>query len=405
MQILDQENWNRPGVDASERAREVVLDLLNGIRERGDEAISEASLRYDGFEPLVIPLKAPETYGLSDELLRAMIAASNRIRQFAERQMAAYADLEFWDETGRFGHRVIPVERVAAYVPGGRFPLISSAMMTVIPARVAGVEDVLAVSPSDHPALLAAASLSGATSFLRLGGAQAIAACALGSAWCPKVDMVVGPGNAFVNAAKALLQNVVRIDTLAGPSEILILADRSMPVPWIVEDMLAQAEHDPMALSVLASTQRDLLEAVAKQLDSVRQSGQGVFQGVWCGDDEALVRFSKRMAPEHLLVATENARELEPRLVHFGSLFVGPFSAVALGDYCSGPNHTLPTSGSARMKAGLHVGDFLKVATVQEVTPSGFEPLAGIAAVLARAEGLTHHRQSLDIRRGAVAEG
>lgn len=402
MEILDVVNWSRPGVDESEEIKRTTAAMISKIRSQGDQAIRDYSRKFDGFEPERVELKPFESYKLDPEVKEAIRFAAQRIETFAEMQKSMFSDLEIKDENGAFGQKIISLDSMAAYIPGGRFPLVSTALMTLIPARIAGVPVRVAVSPGFHPAIEAAASLAGATAFIRLGGAQAIAALALGSGLQQAVDMIVGPGNAYVNAAKGLLQDRVKIDTLAGPSEILVLCDESIDPQWVAMDVLAQAEHDPMALSVLGSTSRDVLEQVAKTIEAQAalqpEKDKGIIQLVHCPDGEALKELSNKMAAEHLHVACDK-NTLDPMsLRHYGSLFIGKYSAVALGDYCTGPNHTLPTMGHARQKGGLHVGDFLKTVTWQEVSDQGFAKLAPAAIRLAKTESLDYHRKSLEVR-------
>ncbi|HIG74706.1 MAG TPA: histidinol dehydrogenase [Bacteroidetes bacterium] len=393
-------DWRRPQTDANRSALDDARAILDRIRQRGDAAIREASERFDGFAPRVVELQPFESYGLTPETADAIRLAHSRIRRFAEMQRETYADRQFEDETGTFGQRIVPVRSVGAYVPGGRHPLVSTALMALVPAEVAGVETRIAVSPSDHPAVLAACSLAGATRFVHLGGAQAVGALAYGSEWTPKVDLIVGPGNAWVNAAKQLVQGTVGIDTLAGPSEVLVIAGPENDPEWIAWDLLAQAEHDPLAFSVLASWDRDLLTRVASALDAMPDAAdileRGGIQLVLADDEAGAVAFSNAMGPEHLHVHTE---ALSPNdLTSYGSLFLGAESTVALGDYVSGPNHTLPTSGYAAVKGGLSVGDFLRVLTWQRVTPGGLDVLGPAAARLADVEGLSAHARSVRVR-------
>ena len=395
-------DWRRPLTDAASGAMDDARAILRAIRERGDAAVREYSLRFDGFAPARIDLRPFEDYDLAPETSRAIRLAHDRITRFAALQRETHADREFTDETGTYGQRIVPVRSVAAYVPGGRHPLVSTALMTLVPARVAGVETRVAVSPSDHPAVLAACSLAGATAFVRLGGAQAVGALAYGSAWHPAVDMIVGPGNAWVNAAKALVQGTVGIDTLAGPSEVLVIAGPNADANLLAWDLLAQAEHDPLAFSVLASWDRAVLEAVADRLVSLPEASgvlaRGGIQLVLAAGPEEAVAFSNAMGPEHLHV---HDLSLAPEaFTSYGSLFLGPESAVALGDYVSGPNHTLPTSGYARVKGGLSVGDFLRVLTWQRVSREGLAALGPAAAHLADVEGLAAHAESVRQRLG-----
>jgi len=404
MENLEAREWLRPHAEGQDRVRATVAAMLARIEAEGDGAIAEFSHTFDGFEPETIPLENWQSYALETRFRDALTAAAERIEKFARMQREMYRDAELHDEHGRFGQRIVPLERMAAYIPGGRFPLVSTALMTLIPARVAGVRECVAVSPSRHPGILAAASLAGATAFLHLGGVQAIAAVALGSRWQPAVDMVVGPGNAYVNAAKAIVADRVMIDTLAGPSEILVLCDDSANPEWLALDVLAQAEHDPMALSVLACIDRATLLRVAAaiQRESAANPGKdcGLVQLVHCRDVAEMGELSERMAPEHLQVVCRPGLVDTSRLTHYGSLFVGGRSAVALGDYCTGPNHTLPTLGVARRKGGLSVGAFLKILTWQEVD-GDFAGLAHTAMALAELEGLDYHRRSLAVRLDA----
>lgn len=403
MEMLNLKDWKRPGQQASLRVRDGVRDLLDDIRERGDDAIDEYSQRFDGYKPEFIKLKAFEDYDLSPSLRKALLDAAARIEGFAKLQKSMYHDVNGGDASVRYGHKVLPLDRMAAYIPGGRYPLVSTAMMTLIPARVAGVAERIAVTPTDHPAVQAAASLAGATAMVRMGGSQAIAAVAYGYRDLAPVDMVVGPGNAYVNEAKAQLQDTLKIDTLAGPSEILVLCDDTIDPNWVALDLLAQAEHDPMALSVVGSNNKAQLEAIAtaveEQAKQFPEKDKGIIQLVYCADGEEMVALSNKMGPEHLHVAVGEGLVDLDALRHYGSLFVGAHSAVALGDYCTGPNHTLPTVGVARQKGGLMVGDFLKIVTWQEAIPSGYEPLAKTAIELATVEDLDYHRLSLEVRR------
>lgn len=403
MEVINASDWVRPDVDAAQKARAVAASILADVQARGEDAVREHSLAIDGFEPRVLELEPWRNYPLTEETRKHMDLAAERIQQFAEMQFSMYRDLEREDRYGRYGQRVVPLDRMAAYIPGGRFPLVSTALMTLIPARVAGVGERVAVSPGDAPEIRAAASRAGATSFVHLGGAQAIAALAIGTGLQASVDMIVGPGNAYVNAAKALVQDRVQIDTLAGPSEILVLCDDSIDPEWVAFDVLAQAEHDPMALSVLASTSDSVLTRVAQVIEreskACPEKDTGLIQLVLCSDVDQMVALSNRMAPEHLQLACKPG-EVDPlRLRHYGSLFIGAHSAVALGDYCTGPNHTLPTMACARRKGGLQVGDFLKILTWQEIAPDHYGELAQTAIHLAGIEKLDFHRRSLEVRR------
>ncbi len=387
MEVIKASDWARPELDGTEKARQVAASILADVENRGEAAVREKSLEIDGFEPSVVSLAPWREYPLEAETQKHIDLAAERITQFAEMQFSMYRDMERKDRYGRYGQRVVPLDSMAAYIPGGRFPLVSTALMTLIPAQVAGVGERVAVSPGDAPEILAAASRAGATSFVHLGGAQAIAALALGTSLQARVDMIVGPGNAYVNAAKALVQDRVQIDTLAGPSEILVICDDSVDPEWVAFDVLAQAEHDPMALSVLASSSQQALsrviEIIEREIKAHPEKDTGLIQLVLSNDVEQMVDLANRMAPEHLHLACRSGWIDPSRLRHYGSLFIGPHSAVALGDYCTGPNHTLPTMGCARRKGGLQVGDFLKILTWQQIDEDNYGELVQSAIHIA----------------------
>jgi histidinol dehydrogenase len=301
----------------------------------------------------------------------------------------------------RITQRVTPLDRVGCYVPGGRYPLPSSLLMTAIPAVVAGVGEVIAVCPKPDPTVMFAALEAGATRLLRIGGAQAIAALAFGTETVPRVDKIVGPGNAYVAAAKALVSAECAIDFFAGPSEILIVSARGR-ARWIAADLIAQAEHDPDARALLVTPSRRLAAAVAREITrqmpadgpaptALRRNGAILLTR---SIDEA-IDLSQRMAPEH--VVCDDAA-VARRLTRAGTVFVGDFSAQALGDYATGSNHVLPTSGAARARGGLSAADFVRVATVQAVTPAGARRIAPAAIALAEAEGLRAHAASMSLR-------
>lgn len=403
MEILEAPDWSRPQAVVSSNVRDTVAAMIADIEVRGDEAIAEYSQRFDGFEPTLVELPPFEDCDLEPELRKSLKIAAARIEGFARLQMSMFGDVEGGDQFGRYGQKVLPIERMAAYIPGGRFPLVSTALMTLIPARVAGVPWRVAISPTDHPAVLAAASLAGATRFVRMGGAQAIVAAARGSKWMDPAHMIVGPGNAYVNEAKGLMQGEVKIDCLAGPSEILVLCDENANPNWVALDILAQAEHDPMALSVLGSTSRVFLQKVAEEVESIAakfpDKDKGIIQYVYGNDTSALIDLSNKMGPEHLHVDCQPGSLDTNKLTNYGSLFIGSHAAVALGDYCSGPNHTLPTMGHARHKGGLSVGDFLKIVTWQAIDGDEYNTIADTAIRLAEEEDLIFHRMSLEARK------
>ncbi|AKE52410.1 histidinol dehydrogenase [Kangiella geojedonensis] len=398
--ILHCQSWQRESSNSHSDAASKVSELLKQIQSQGDAAVEAFSQQFDGFSPEWIELKSPDNYGLEPELLEAIVAAASRIETFAQFQRDKLVDSTYVDDCGEFGFRYQAIERIGAYIPGGRFPLISTALMTLIPAKLAGCRERIACSPSDHPAILAAASLAGATAFLKLGGAQAIGALAYGYQDLEPVQMVVGPGNQYVNAAKQLLNQKIQIDAAAGPSELLILADESVNQDWVIADMAAQAEHDPQAQSLLVSDSLDLLSGVEKLLRATDELSKLLDdkQIILLEADsvEQAIDFSNQYAPEHLLLADQ--RVDQDLLSNFGSLFVGENSAVAYGDYCSGPNHTLPTMGTANRSSGLSVLSFLKVQSVQAVHEEGRKKLSAMGEKIAEAEQLVWHQKSMAVR-------
>ncbi len=297
--------------------------------------------------------------------------------------------------------RVRPLDRVGCYVPGGRYPLPSSLLMTAVPARVAGVKEIVAVCARPDAVVLAAAEIAGVTRMYRLGGAQAIAALAFGTATVPRVDRIVGPGNKYVAAAKAIVSAECGIDMQAGPSEILVLSDRGTP-EWLAADLIAQAEHDPDARAILMTTKRQLAVAVAREVarqlpadgpaaESLARHG-GI---VVARSAREAIALANRMAPEHLVVDDEGTAAAVGAA---GAIFIGRHTAQVAGDYAIGSNHVLPTGGAARVRGGLHASDYVRVVSVQRVTAAGLKRLAPTVRALARAEGLTAHARSITVR-------
>ncbi|PWK50718.1 histidinol dehydrogenase [Pleionea mediterranea] len=398
--IVKASDWIRPELNSDSAMETNVRAMLLDCQQRSALAINEYSEKFDGFKPRNIELKPFDEYELDAELKVAIRQAAKRIKRFARFQNETLISQQFSDSLGEYSQVITPIERAGCYIPGGRFPLISTALMTLIPAKVAGCHSRVAVSPSDHPALLAAASLAGATQFVQIGGVQAIAALAYGYESIEPVDIVVGPGNAYVNEAKAQLQRKVKIDGLAGPSEMLALCDSQQPIEWLALDALAQSEHDPMALSVLVSDNESWLTKVAtflqhdKKYEAMVNNKQIAL--VLAKDVNDMIAISENFAPEHLMLCDK--RISAKQLSHFGSLFVGANSAVAMGDYCSGPNHTLPTIGYARQSGGLNVQTFQRIQTVQAINDNGRIELANLAMPIAKEEGLKFHYQSLKVR-------
>lgn len=386
-------------------AERVVAPILDAVRHRGDEALLESARKFDQFQGKTVRV-APEEFAVNvpAEFLKAAEIAAANIREYAHMQLPKESQTVFPD--GRtLGQIVRPLDSMGAYIPAGRYPLPSTLLMTVIPAQVAGVKTICIACPHPSPEILAVCQLLGEERVFRMGGAQAIAAMAFGTETVPKVDRIVGPGNIYVTAAKKLLAGEVGIDFVAGPTEIVIIADDDANPRHIAADMLAQAEHDTEASAILLTTSRKLAEAVAVEVDrqlatlptapvaceAIRRNSAAIV----APSMEAAAEASNRLAPEHLAIHDPS---ILPLIRHAGSIFVGPSSPEAAGDYASGPNHVLPTAGAARIRGGLSTADFVKVISVQELTPAGLAKLAPAITTLARAEGLEGHARSVEVR-------
>ncbi|MGE3175886.1 MAG: histidinol dehydrogenase [Vicinamibacterales bacterium] len=391
---------NRAADRAFERRVGAIIDR---VRRGGDRALLALAKKYDGaIPPLEISREQMEAGAarVPADVRTAIRRAARNIARVAFRQIPKH-----WDVTVAPGvvveQRVEPLARVGCYVPGGRFPLPSSLLMTAIPARVAGVRDVVAVCPRPEPAVMAAALEAGVTTLLRVGGAHAVAALAYGTEAIRRVDKIVGPGNRFVAVAKALVSPDCAIDFFAGPTEIVIVAGAGR-ADWIAADLIAQAEHDPDARSIFITWSRALAARVDRHVarlaagrDIVQQSLAANGLTIVARDAGEAMDIANQIAPEHLVVDRE---ALIQRPVVAGAVFVGPFTAQAAGDYATGSNHVLPTSGAARFRGGLSAADFVRVMAVQRVTQAGLSRLAPTIVPLARAEGLRAHAESIEVR-------
>ncbi len=391
------------------QAERIVAPILEDVRRRGDRALLKYARHLDGLEPgvktvEVRPERIQSAYdALSSEFLRALRQASRHIRDFARMQMPKSKMARLADGQ-RAGQIVRPLDAMAAYIPSGRYPLVSTLLMTVIPAQAAGVPLICAASPRPSPEVLGTARHLDVSRFFRMGGAHAIAAFAFGTATVPRVDRIVGPGNVYVTAAKKLLAGEVGIDFVAGPTEILIIALDGAP-EVLASDLLAQAEHDVDAAAILVTTNRRLASAVAAAVEAqLRDLPTAPTARHAIGRNSAIIlvpsldralELANAFAPEHLSIPTESLLE---RVTTAGSVFIGPHSPEAAGDYASGPNHVLPTSGFARLRGGLSSADFVKVISVQELSRPALERLAGTITTLARAEGLEAHARSVEAR-------
>jgi histidinol dehydrogenase len=380
-----------------------VRRIVNGVRRGGERSLRRYAERWDGLAPKQ-PLRVSEeemaaawrTIPLA--LRKSLRQAAQNIRRFCEWQKP-----ETWTRTSggiSVGQLVRPLESVGCYVPGGRYPLVSTLLMTVIPAQVAGVKNIRVVSPQPSTEVLAAAAMLGVREFYRVGGAQAIAALAYGTGGIPRVDKIVGPGNAYVTVAKKLVSFDCAIDFLAGPTEAVILSHSGVP-EFIAADLVAQAEHDPQTLAVFITTSRSLARSVrvsvaqlAKGNPIAQKSLRAHGAVLIAASPEQARDWANSLAPEHLTVSEQDL----PFIQNAGSIFVGHYSAQAAGDYASGPNHVLPTSGQARFRGGLSVADFVRVITVQQLSAKGLERIGPAVECLAKAEGLRAHVQSVRVR-------
>lgn len=398
-----------------------VADILADVQARGDEAVLAYTQRFDGLaaasvgELEIAPsdLKAALD-GLPQAQRRALESAATRVRDYHQHQLEAcgrswqYRDA---DDT-LLGQKVTPLDRVGIYVPGGKAAYPSSVLMNAIPAQVAGVGEIVMVVPTPqgerNPLVLAAAAVAGVHRVFTLGGAQAVAALAYGTATVPAVDKITGPGNAYVACAKRRVFGKVGIDMIAGPSEILVLADGSTPPDWIAMDLFSQAEHDELAQSILLCPDeryiaqvRDAVERLLPGMPRhavIRASLEGRGALIHTRSMDEACEISNRIAPEHLEVSSREPHRWEPHLKHAGAIFLGAFTSESLGDYCAGPNHVLPTSGTARFSSPLGVYDFQKRSSLIEVSEAGAQALGGIAAELAYGEGLQAHARAAEMR-------
>jgi len=396
-----------------------VAAIIDRVREQGDAAIRALTLQFDGVDVPEPRVPAAEIEAAWRDLpaheQRALERAARNIETFALAQRGRLDDFEVEIEPGVVvGQRVMPVARAACYAPGGRYPLPSTVLMTVIPAVVAGVQEVLLLSPPGpngrpHRHVLAAARLAGATGVLAIGGVQAVAAVALGTESIQPVDLIVGPGNAWVTEAKRQLYGRIGIDALAGPSEVLLLADRHADPARVAADMLAQAEHDPQAEAIALTDSVEQAAAIRAALGeqlttlstattaSASLAAHGAVIAV--SDLAQMIDFANRRAPEHLHLHLQDAQRVAPRLTAYGAIFVGDESAEVFGDYCSGSNHVLPTGGAARYTGGLSVHTFIRLLAHQRLTADGAAALAPTVATLARVEGLEAHARAAEMRR------
>ena len=411
--------------EADAAIEERVAAILADVQQRGDAAVLDYTQRFDGLTAASVQaleltqaeLKAAFD-GLPAAQRTALQAAAARVRSYHEAQKKASGESwSYRDEDGTLlGQKVTPLDRVGIYVPGGKAAYPSSVLMNAIPAQVAGVGEIIMVVPTPrgekNPLVLAAAYVAGVSRAFTIGGAQAVAALAYGTATVPAVDKITGPGNAYVAAAKRRVFGTVGIDMIAGPSEILVLADGSTPADWVAMDLFSQAEHDELAQSILLSPDAAYIDAVQAAIDRLLPAmPRAAIIAKSLTDRGALIHtrsmeeacaLSNRIAPEHLEVSSREPGRWEPLLKHAGAIFLGAYTSESLGDYCAGPNHVLPTSGTARFSSPLGVYDFQKRSSLIEVSEAGAQVLGPVAAELAYGEGLQAHARAAEFRLRSV---
>lgn len=393
-----------------------VTDILNNVKQNGDDAVREYTLKFDGHMPSKFEISREEIDSSPDkcdrDFILALYKAADNIRDFHARQKQ-----QSWLEPKQngviLGQRIRGLKRVGVYVPGGTAAYPSSVLMNVIPAKIAGVKEIVMVTPPQkdgtaNPDILAAAKIAGVDRVFLIGGAQAVAALAYGTQSVPKVDKIVGPGNIFVATAKKLLYGTVDIDMIAGPSEILIVADKSANPKFLAADLMSQAEHDKMASAILLTTSEETANETAKELsrqmqtlerrDIIEQSLNDLGAIIVCKDISEAVDFANELAPEHLELAVENPMEYIGRVDNAGSVFLGHYSPEPLGDYFAGPNHVLPTSGTARFFSPLSVDSFIKKSSFIYYTEPALSEAKDDIIKLAETEGLTAHANSIKVR-------
>ena len=411
LELLNRDQSTSSGVEA------IVADVIRDVATNGDNALFRYTQQFDGFDVEargleVRPSRIQQAYdSISVAQRDALEYAAERVRAYHKNQLQ-----ESWSYTEadgtQLGQKVTPMKRVGLYVPGGKATYPSSVIMNAIPAKVAGVKELIMVSPTPkgefNDMVLAAAKIAGVDRVFRVGGAQAVAALAYGTDTIPEVDKITGPGNIFVATAKKQVFGKVGIDMIAGPSEVLVIADDSVNPDWVAMDLFAQAEHDEIAQSILLTTSDDVAEAVRSSIeallptmeraDIIAQSLANNGALIVVESDDELIQIADQIAAEHLEIFTENSDELAEKITNAGAIFIGPYSAESLGDYCAGPNHVLPTAGTARFSSPLGVYDFQKRTSMIRISEQGAQTIGKNASVLARGESLTAHARSAEYR-------
>jgi len=386
--------------------------IAQEVKKNGDHAVKKYVKQFDGEDLddfLVSSEEILDAYKKVDkETIVAIKKSIQNVKKFSEKQFKCLKSLKTKIDDNELGHNIIPIDGVGCYIPGGNYPLMSSAVMTIVPAKVAGVKEVIACSPKIRPEIIVACDLAGADKIYRVGGVQAIAAMAYGTQSIVKVNKIVGPGNKYVTAAKKYVFGEVGIDFLAGPSEVMIIADETAKADFVAADMLAQCEHDIDARAFLVTTSANFAQQVEicaeKQLESLQtkeialKSFEKSFAIVVDSIDEA-IELSNNKAPEHLELCFENAKKFVNKFTNYGSLFIGNYSAEVFGDYCSGTNHVLPTNEVSKYSGGLSVFDYVKIQTYQIISPKGNRNICEFTSQLAEKEGLFAHKFASDVRK------
>lgn len=414
MQIINYENLNS-NLSVFEKIEfetiSSVEEIAKEVKISGDSAIRKYTQQFDGEyldNFLVSEAEIEDAYSKVDaEIIDAIKKSIQNVKKFSEKQLKCLKKLKTKIDGNELGHKIIPLEKVGCYIPGGNYPLLSSAIMTITPAKVAGVEEIVACSPKIKPEVIVACDLAGADKIFKIGGVQAIAGMAFGTQSIPKINKIVGPGNKYVTAAKKYVFGEVGIDFLAGPSEVMIIADDSANPEFVAADMLAQCEHDVDARAFLVcmskSFARQVENCAKQQLETLatREIAQKAFDKSFAivvrSLDDAIV-LSDKKAPEHLELCFKKAQKYIDKFKNYGSLFIGNYSAEVYGDYCSGTNHVLPTNEVSKYCGGLSVLDFVKVQTYQIISAKGRRVIAPVASMLAEKEGLFAHKLASDVR-------
>lgn len=389
-----------------------VEEIAKDVRVQGDDAVRNYTAKFDNqdLDSFLISLEEIKSAYLQvdKDTIKAIKKSIENVEKFAKTQLKCLKPLKTKIDSNELGHKIIPLERVGCYIPGGNYPLLSSAVMTIVPAKVAGVNEIVACSPKIRPETIVACDMAGADKIFKIGGVQAIAAMAYGTQSVPKVNKIVGPGNKYVTAAKKHVFGEVGIDFLAGPSEVLIVADETAIPEFVAADMLAQCEHDIDARAFLICTSANFAQSVEicaqKELEkiSTREIAQKAFEKSFAivveSIDEA-VNISNKKAPEHLELCFKDSKKYIDKFTNYGSMFVGNYSAEVFGDYCSGTNHVLPTNEVSKYCGGLSVFDYVKVQTYQIISRQGNCKINDFASKLAEKEGLQAHKFAADVRK------